>query len=804
MTRRPRRSERAVSWTIRGALLLLGILSLAILVNLAHLFGLLQQSRQAMEDSIREDATWAAYQTDRQIARLGDAVEHALHDGGAGALPDLVLAYDILYSRIQLLENGSFAVRFDDTPGLAEQAARVRDGILSLAPVVDGLAASPAFPGERLRALRAEVETLREETGHLVIETNEALDRARVAQRSEVQRLEEALGTNIGLLVTGFAGIVGLLLLQTRQIATASRKLALLGERHRAVAQRARAANRAKSTFLATMSHEIRTPLNGIIGASELLARTELTPEQASQLSMVRQSGYHLLKVISDVLDFSKLESGKVEFDVQRVRLPDVVETLAAVVLPRAELKGLALTLDLPPLEVGTDPARLRQVLVNLLGNAVKFTATGSVRVEGRLLEGGLLRVEIADTGIGIPPKAIPLLFREFSQVDGSASRSFGGSGLGLAICRRIVEGMGGRIGVQSEEGRGSTFWFELPVTDPVPCSEAGLSAQEEAGARPGAYGGRVLLVEDNPTSAAVGRGLLEWLGAEVEIARNGLEAVDRLEAGPVDLVFMDVQMPVMSGHEATRELRRRGRTVRIVGLTGNAFISDRTECLRAGMDDFLAKPVTGDKLARALADAGLARAPEEAGAAARAPSAAPVGLDAAAPVARALPDPAAGATAPDEAGPGTAAAAEPGHHGGIDARQIEVEPDMMGAGAGADHGRDGGIDPLQIDALLDTMGAEAVAALFDEVCAEAEALPAALAAARAGGDAAKADAALHSLKGAVATLGLSGAASLAQELRGQGLPGPEAAERMRRAVAAGAAEARASLGTTRAPSIAA
>nr|WP_280922875.1 ATP-binding protein [Rubellimicrobium aerolatum] len=527
-----------------------------------------------------------------------------------------------------------------------------------------------------------------------------------------------------------------------RLIATVGRKLAILGERNRAIAKRARAASRAKSTFLATMSHEIRTPLNGIIGTAELMAHAHLSPEQERHLSTIRESGYHLLEVISDVLDFSKLESGKVEFEIHRVRLPDVAMLLRAMLAPRAELKGLRLGIDLPALEVGTDPARLRQILVNLLGNALKFTTEGSVTATGRLTAPGRLRIEIADTGIGIPDAAMSLLFRDFSQVDGSASRSFGGTGLGLVICKRIAEGLGGRIGATSRPGEGSTFWFEIPVADPLPVEAAAATPPDPAHAREGAFQGRVLVVEDNPVNRTVAKGLLGWLGVEVEMAHNGAQAVERLAQGGCDLVLMDVQMPVMNGLEATEEIRRRGDPVRIVGLTGNAFISDRADCLRAGMDDFVAKPVTQDKLAQVLAEAGLQR---PAGPAAKQ-----------SPEARPAPG---GRSAP---GPGAA-----------------PEAPLLDAGLFA--------------SLLGTLGAGTVEALLEEVMAEAAALPAAFAEGEAG-DSGRLDAILHGFKGAAATLGLAEAARLAQALRDGGGRGPEATERPLRAALAGADMARAAL----------
>ncbi|EYD74790.1 hypothetical protein Rumeso_03653 [Rubellimicrobium mesophilum DSM 19309] len=607
MNRWRRRADWTASRPLRRGLAVLGGISVLLLLSTVYLFSLLYESRRSMQDSIREDAMWAAFQTDRQAASLRAVIDEVLLSGNPADLPSVVEAYDILYSRAALLNEGNFAIKFDTAQDVSHHATQAGSEILALADTVDALPTSPSeLPRGDLIALKARVEAVMESTDALVLVTDSALGAARVNAREQVRRLETMLGVNVAALVVGFAGIIVLLVVQMRLVARVGRKLALLSERNRAVALRARAASRAKSTFLATMSHEIRTPLNGIIGASELLARTAMTPDQGRFLSMVRQSGYHLLEVITDVLDFSKLESGKVEFETHRVSLPEVADALCAMLAPRVDASRVALRIDLPPIEVGTDPARLRQLLVNLTGNAVKFTAQGSVMVTGWLCAPDRLRVEITDTGIGIAEEAMPMLFREFSQIDGSASRSYGGTGLGLAICRRIAEGLGGRVGVRSALGYGSTFWFELPVTEARPCEGRATERGKAEADGQAIYRGRVLLVEDNPINCAVAEGLLGLLGLGVELARNGAEGVERVARERFDLILMDVQMPVMSGIEATREIRRSGQDVRIVGLTGNAFMSDRTECLRAGMDDFLAKPVTLEKLARVLDEAGL------------------------------------------------------------------------------------------------------------------------------------------------------------------------------------------------------
>ncbi|QQR36736.1 response regulator [Devosia oryziradicis] len=343
------------------------------------------------------------------------------------------------------------------------------------------------------------------------------------------------------------------------------------------------------------MSHEIRTPLNGIIGMVDLLVDEEASAAKLSKLGIIRQSGDVLLEIINDVLDFSKLEAGDVELETVDYRLEDVMSSVRSVIGSRAANKMVALDFRYPDLTLRGDQARLRQVLLNLVGNAVKFTEVGSVVVSCTLdHETGELHFSVTDTGIGIADEARIRLFKEFSQVDSSINRRFGGSGLGLAICGRLVEAMGGAIEVTSTLGVGSTFSITLPYA-------AGSAAVQAEDIPPAAArlepGRKVLLVEDNAVNRQVATGLLAKLGVVVELAENGQQAVEMVPGGGFDLVLMDMQMPVMDGLAATRQLRSAGCAVPIVGLTANAFVSDREACLAAGMNDFMTKPVNRDKL---------------------------------------------------------------------------------------------------------------------------------------------------------------------------------------------------------------
>ncbi len=372
----------------------------------------------------------------------------------------------------------------------------------------------------------------------------------------------------------------------------------------------AEAAGRARSEFLAVMSHEIRTPLNGIIGVAGLLLDMNLGPTESHYVRIALDSGNHLLELINDILDFSRLDAGRMEleetvFDVRQVAR-DAVELLAS----EARSKGLELALEVAddvPRQVSGDPRRLRQVLLNLIGNAVKFTAAGSVRIGVTRLcrePGGVrLGFRVTDTGIGIPVEAQGKLFTEFTQVDSSISRRFGGSGLGLAISRRLIGCMGGTIAVQSAPGEGSTFRFDILLRD-RPASEApGAAAAGEGASTGGSL--RILVAEDNPTNRLVATRLLERMGHQVAAVNNGAEAVAAVAANPFDLVLMDVMMPEMDGLAATSAIRHMpGPVARIpiIGLTANAMRADEVACMAAGMNYFATKPTSGDLLSQAIA----------------------------------------------------------------------------------------------------------------------------------------------------------------------------------------------------------
>jgi signal transduction histidine kinase/ActR/RegA family two-component response regulator len=589
--------------------LLVGATALLLVLALAAVAWVQTRQHRLLGESVRfqdEYLQISLNQLQAEYLRLRLAID-AARDHLPLRADALQLRYDIFVSRVDLLDAGRSArlvagmKEYDEVVGAVRAFVAQTDRLLGQSPSAALDAAALDALEERMAALDAPIQALVLEASHAVS--------VRVGQRydalQELNRSAIALTLLLSLVSLGFAAIA---LGQLRRLDTRRRALEALAGELRAARGAAESASRAKSAFLANMSHELRTPFQGLLGMLELLDQGALDSAQRRQLVVARDAASHLLAVLDDVLDISRLEAGTLTLQSEPVAPRDLLADVRALMAPAADRKHLSFETRCDasvPARMRLDGLRVRQVLFNLLSNAIKFTERGGVLIEAAVRDGELV-IAVADTGIGMDEATRALLFQRFSQGDDSTSRRYGGTGLGLEISRSLARMMGGDITVQSAPGAGSRFELRLPVADavaaePVRAAEPGVPARALAATQRL----RLLVAEDNEVNREVLAAMIDGLGQEAHFAQDGREALDAAASQDFDLVLMDLHMPGMDGIEAARAIRalEGGRSrVPIAALTADAFDDTRERCMAAGMDAFLPKPVSVEALARLIA----------------------------------------------------------------------------------------------------------------------------------------------------------------------------------------------------------
>lgn len=688
--------------------------SVVLLVILIFVYKDMSDRQASLQNSIRENAMWAAFQLDREAHELETESRLALAAPTIEPeqLKSLSRRYDIVYSRNDLLSQGRFEGFFVQSGDLSASSIAIDRIVKTLDRIFTGLDKSADFRTRLTTALPA-LHSLHQETNKLLLTSNTVISDNRAQAREELIHLQRTSGVYVILLTLSVGFLIFTLRRQLKAVRQAGLGFEAMATDLASAYNAADAGNRAKSQFMATMGHEIRTPLNAILGTAELLQLSDIPDDVRDNIQTIRSSGEALLEVLNEILDYSKIEYGKLEIEMRPVNLVDLSRGVMDIMASRAKERSNTLLLDMPERLnhpwIKTDPTRLRQIILNLVSNATKFTRNGTVTLRLREFSGPngrlFLRVEVQDTGIGIDEEGRKKLFKPFSQVDASISRRFGGTGLGLTISKEIAERLGGQMGVESKKGQGSTFWLEMRV-DATDAPEIAPPSERPTGLAPlGSL--KVLLVEDNKVNQQLALRFLERLGQKADLATNGVEAVEAAERTAYDLILMDMQMPVMDGIEAARTIRAgtgASRTSPIIAMTANASDEDRDTCREAGMDGFEPKPITLKRLHGVLAS-----------------------------VVERIDAPASLAMAYDEGSPNPL---------------------------------EDGIDPARKAELVEVLGEEVFGELVASFFADADMLMKEYRAARAAGNDADADKALHTLKGAAANVGFKAVAEIAQAIR--------------------------------------
>ncbi|MES2959472.1 MAG: ATP-binding protein [Pseudomonadota bacterium] len=587
--------QRALLW-ITVALLALA-LAAAAWVQVRQ-YRLLDGSARYQDDYLQV----SLHELQAEYLRLRAAVQIARNDGLRGR-DALQLRYDVFVSRVELLDGQRATQLMPGQPEFIDAAARTR-AFVAHADRMLGPNPAEALSGDALQALDAELATLDAPLRKLTLDASHVVS-AQLALRNATlasyNRVGIALTVLLSITTFGFALLaVG----QLRRLDERRRSLERLAGALRRAQHEAESANRAKSVFLANMSHEIRTPFQGLLGMLQLLDTASLGALQRAQLHTAQDSAEHLLTILNDLLDMSKLEAGTLSVGSDPVKLRSLIADVQRLMQTQAAARGLVLqtsvSATLPEL-VQLDETRVRQVLYNLISNAIKFTDQGGITLDVQG-SGNELVFTVIDTGIGIDAATLPRLFKRFGQGDDSRSRRHGGTGLGLEISRNLSRLMGGDLTVQSEPGQGSRFEMRLPLRAAAePTAPLAASAPAIAALRPL----RVLAAEDNAVNREVLAAMIEIDGHSVSFAENGVQAVNAVSAQPFDLVLMDLHMPELDGIGATRAIRALdgpAAKVPIVALTADAFAETRQRCLDAGMNEFLTKPIGLAELKRLLA----------------------------------------------------------------------------------------------------------------------------------------------------------------------------------------------------------
>lgn len=692
----------------------LQVVAVALLCIVSFLYIDLSGREKELNDGVHENTMWAVYQLDREVRNIEQMADKIV----GGMLEDdheanLALRLDILYSRIDLLDKPGYVAFFSDQAEIGKRKSELVDQFNRLEPDLLRLAR-----GDRdevlLEDAHEELETLEELSNQLLLTANNISTATRTDKRNKLQSVQNLTAIFVGFLLLSIVLLIATLRRQLNSVRAAGMSMEAMARQLSEAYSAADAGNRAKSQFMATMGHEIRTPLNAILGTAELMEYSDIPKPVRDNVKVIRSSGEALLEVLNEILDYSKIEHGKLELEERPVNVEQLVDSVSSIMGGRATESGNSIVLDIPEkLEwpwVKTDPTRVRQILLNLTSNAIKFTENGTITLKVRersgLNTGKFLRFEVKDSGIGIDEEGQKRLFKPFSQVDASISRRFGGTGLGLTICKEIAERLNGQMGVSSSVGKGSTFWFEIPVE----IAEAGddelqLKQMQSLSCLTPL---RIMLVEDNKVNQQVAMRFLQRLGQDADIAANGFEAVKLAAEAKYDLILMDMQMPEMDGITATHAIRGQAgpnQATSIIAMTANASDEDRCACQDAGMNGFETKPMSLARLRALLIGAG--------------------------------------------------------------ARSIDDVDEQTAAGSSdQDADTSGGLDAARRDELVEALGEDIFSELLDSFFNDSVALLSDLRAALAENDSDAADHALHTIKGAAANVGFRDISEIAENMR--------------------------------------